>query len=402
MLTVELDMFQGLAVAAVVYAVGSMLVKKVKFLTKYCIPAPVVGGLIFAILHLILRTAGVLEVSFDSGLQNFFMTIFFTSVGFSASFRLLKKGFKQIVIFLGVAIVMVLLQNITGVGLASLFDLDPRLGLCVGSIPMVGGHGTAGAYGATMDAMGITGASTVAIAAATFGLVSGSMLGGPLARRRIAQHNLHSEENKNAGVDLPEFERVTTEKIPVEHSTNERFMMGAIFLGIAAGLGTLISAFLANFMTFPSYIGAMVAAAIIRNVWDATHKYYPEEEITITGSVSLSLFLSYALMGLKLWQLADLAIPMVVMLFAQVVLMALFAYFVVFNILGRDYDSAVMTTAFCGFGMGATPNAMANMQAVTDKFGPAPRAYFVVPLVGSLFIDFFNGIIITSFLSFLS
>lgn len=402
MLSVELNMFQGLAVAAMVYTIGSVLVKKVTFLSKYCIPAPVVGGLIYAILHLVLRLAGILEISFDSTLQTFFMTIFFTSVGFSASFRLLKKGFKQILLFLGVAILMVVLQNVTGVTLASLFGLDARLGLCVGSIPMVGGHGTAGAYGATMDAMGITGASTVAIAAATFGLISGSMLGGPLARRRIAQRSLHSEESSvAAGEGLPAVESVTTESVPVEHSTSERFMMGAIFLGVAAGVGTLISAFLDQFMTFPSYIGAMVAAAIIRNVWDATHKYYPEEEITVTGSVSLSLFLSFALMGLKLWQLADLAVPMIVMLLAQVVLMAVFAYFIVFNALGHDYDAAVMTTAFCGFGMGATPNAMANMQAVTDKYGPAPRAYFVVPLVGSLFIDFFNGLIITSFLSFL-
>ncbi|QNL44493.1 sodium/glutamate symporter [Oscillibacter hominis] len=402
MLTVELNLFQGLAIAALVYTLGSFLIRKVPLLGKYCIPAPVVGGLIYALLHLLLRNTGVLEVVFDSTLQDFFMTIFFTSVGFTASFRLLKRGGKQVFIFLGIAIVMVVLQNLLGVGLATAFDLDSRLGLCMGSIPMVGGHGTAGSMGDMLDKMGVVGAKTVAIASATYGLLSGSMLGGPLARRRIAQNNLHSTaaDIESAG-DLPEVEGVGVDTRHAALTSTQKFTAAAIFLGIASGAGTLISGFLDQFMTFPSYIGAMLAAAILRNIWDATGGYMPHEEISITGSVCLSLFLSFALMGLRLWELAELALPMIVILLAQTVLMAIYAYFVVFNLLGRDYESSVMTTAFCGFGMGATANAMANMQAVTDKYGPAPQAYFVVPLVGSLFIDFFNVSIITIFLNLL-
>lgn len=403
MLTIELNHFQGLAIAALVYTLGSFLIRKVPLLSKYCIPAPVVGGLIYALAHLALRSAGVLEISFDTTLQDFFMTIFFTSVGFTASFRLLKRGSKPVIIFLCIAIVMVVLQNILGVGLATVLGLDDsRLGLCMGSIPLVGGHGTAGSMGDTLDQLGVVGAKTVAIASATYGLLAGSMLGGPLARRRIAQRNLHSTaQDLEAVGTLPDVEGVGVDTQHTALTSTQKFTAAAIFLGVAAGAGTLVSSFLNQFMTFPSYIGAMLAAAILRNIWDATTGYMPHEEISITGSVCLSLFLSFALMGLRLWELADLALPMIVVLLAQTVLMAVYAYFVVFNILGRDYEAAVMTTAFCGFGMGATANAMANMQAVTDKYGPAPQAYFVVPLVGSLFIDFFNAGIITFFVNLL-
>lgn len=406
MLSISLNLYQGLAVACLVYALGCLMVQKIPLLGKYCIPAPVVGGLVYALIHLGLYTAGVVELTFSSTLQDFFMTLFFTSVGYTASFKLLKRGGLQVVLFLLLAIVMVVLQDILGAVMASgLFGLDPRMGLCVGSIPMVGGHGTAGSFGPMLDDMGVTGASTVAIAAATYGLVAGSMLGGPLARRRIEKRGLHSDAEDIASAHAAhldeEVDFVGTETAHDTRTTTHKFTAAAVFLGVAAGLGTFISEFLGQFMTFPSYIGAMVAAVIIRNIWDACHAYMPHEEISITGSVSLSIFLSYALMGLKLWQLAQLALPMVVMLAAQTVMMALLAYFVTFNLMGRDYEAAVMTTAFCGFGMGATANAMTNMQAVTAKYGPAPRAFFVVPLVGSLFIDFFNAGIITAFINLL-
>ena len=334
------------------------------------------------------------------------MTLFFTSVGYTASFKLLKKGGLQVIVFLLLAIGLVVLQDLLGAVMAAgLFGMDPRMGLCVGSIPMVGGHGTAGSFGPMLDDMGVTGASTVAIAAATYGLVAGSMLGGPLARRRIAKLGLHSDAEDIAKAHAAhldeEVEGVGTETTHDTRTTTHRFTVAAVFLGVAAGLGTFVSELLGQFMTFPSYIGAMVAAVIIRNLWDGFEGYMPHEEISITGSVSLSLFLSFALMGLKLWQLAELALPMVVMLAAQTVMMAVLAYFVTFNVMGRDYEAAVMTTAFCGFGMGATANAMANMQAVTAKYGPAPRAFFVVPLVGSLFIDFFNAGIITTLINLL-
>ena len=222
------------------------------------------------------------------------------------------------------------------------------------------------------------------------------MIGGPLAYRRIHSLNLKSTETATGN------DEVTVDKNEVTGAIDsKRFLDSALYLAIAIGAGTIVSLFLNKLMTFPSYIGAMVVAAIIRNVVDATHKDMPMEEISTIGSFSLSLFLGLAMMGLKLWQLAELALPMIVMLAAQTVLMAVFAYFVVFNLLGKSYDAAVMTSGFCGFGMGATPNAMANMQAITTKYGPAPTAYFVVPLVGSLFIDFFNALIITTFMNFL-
>ncbi len=396
MLEIELNMYQSVAVAALVLLLGRFLVSKLPILTKYCIPEPVVGGVVYAVVHLILRSAGILEVSFDSTLQTFFMTVFFCSVGYTACFRLLKKGGVQVFLFLALAVAMVALQNGLGAAIAGAFGLDPRLGLATGSIPMVGGHGTAGSFGPVLEEAGVTGANAVAIASATFGLVAGCMIGGPIAYRRIKSFNLKSTESAT-GED-----EITVDKDEVTGAIDsKRFLDAALYLAVAIGAGTVVSVYLGKLMTFPSYIGAMVVAAVIRNVVDSTNKDMPMEEISTIGSFSLSLFLGLAMMGLKLWQLADLALPMIVMLAAQTVLMTFYAYFVVFNLLGRNYDAAVMTTGFCGFGMGATPNAMANMQAVTSKYGPAPTAYFVVPLVGSLFIDFFNSVIITLFMNFL-
>lgn len=321
------------------------------------------------------------------------MTVFFCSVGFTACFKLLKKGGVQVFMFLGLAIGIVVLQNILGSSLATVFGLDSKLGLCMGSIPLVGGHGTAGSFGPLLeDNYAVVGANTVAVAAATYGLVSGSMMGGPIARRRVEKLGLKStaaaEGNEVAEVNDP---------IDAKKFTN-----AALFLAIAIGLGTIVTAgFNMIHFTMPAYIGAMLIAAAIRNIWDARGVDLPMQEIDTLGSLSLNLFLSMALMSLKLWQLIDLALPMIVILLVQTVLMFLYANFVVFNVMGRDYEAAAMTTAFCGFGMGATPNAMANMKALAERYGAAPRAFFVVPLVGSLFIDFFNGIILTTFINFL-
>ena len=318
------------------------------------------------------------------------------SVGFTACFRLLKKGGLQVLLFLGIAVMMCVLQNGLGAFIASAFGLDPRLGLATGSIPMVGGHGTAASFGPLLEKAGVSGASAVAIASATFGLVAGCVIGGPTAVSRIRQKNLHSFETATGSNEVVVDKNEVTGAID-----SGRFLNAALCLALAIGAGTVVSAWLNKVFTFPIYIGAMLVAAFIRNTTDMAGKEIPMEEISTIGSFSLSLFLGLAMMGLKLWELADLAVPMVVMLVAQTVLMMVYAYFVVFNLLGKNYDAAVMTSGFCGFGMGATPNAMANMQAITQKYGPAPTAYFVVPLVGSLFIDFMNTIIITSFLNLL-
>ena len=410
MIEISLNMYQTAGIAMLLFVLGRFLTNRIEFLRKCCIPAPVVGGLIFALAHLALYLAGIIQFTFDENVKNFFMTLFFTSVGYTACFRLLKKGGPKVVTFLLVSIAMVCLQNVLSSALAGVFDWDLRLGLCTGSIPMVGGHGTAGSYGPMMEnELGIARANVIAVAAATYGLVAGSLMGGPTARSIISKFGLRSNESSESLMqmsDESDEERAKAERVDAEAFTN-----AAILLIVASGLGTLLTAALNNIhieignfefnFTFPTYIGAMLIAAVIRNFCDWKHVVLPARALDLWGNVSLSIFLAIALMSVSLWDLVDVAGPMIVMLVAQTVLMFFYARFVVFNIMGRDYEAAVMTSAFCGFGMGATPNAMANMQAVTKNYGPAPQAYFIVPLVGSLFIDFFNGLIITLFLNIL-
>lgn len=393
--TLELTAYQAVAVAALVLLLGRFLCSKISILNTYCIPAPVVGGLVFAIVNLIGYSTGIGYITFDSTFQTFFMTVFFCSVGFTACFRLLKTGGIQVIIFLVVAIVLVVFQDVLGTALATVFGLDARLGLCMGSIPLVGGHGTSGSFGPLLEGLGVADANAVALASATFGLVAGSVIGGPIARTRIKQKGLHSTDSGlGATADNGEEAKKTID--------NTNFLNAALYLAVAIGIGTLVYDFFTSHnITFPTYIGAMLLAAILRNATDVMHIEMPLEEIDCLGNLSLNLFLALALMSLKLWQLAALALPMIVILLLQTLFMAAFAYFVVFNIMGHDYEAACFSAATCGFGMGATPNAMANIQAVNKSFGPSPRALFVVPLVGSLFIDFFNSLVITTFLNFL-
>lgn len=395
----QMDMVQSMGLGVVVLLIGSYLVRKIDFLERFCIPAPVVGGTLFALLALILHQTGTMDIEMDNTLRVVAMTAFFTTVGFSASFRLLKKGGIKVFIFLGVAVALVALQNILGIGLATLFDLNPLVGLATGSVPMTGGHGTAAAWGPELEKAGAIGAEAIAVAAATFGLIAGSMMGGPLGKRLIEKHNLLDKKKaskKGDVVDIDELDDSERKLVP------NNFAVGSYQILIAMALGTIISKFIVDStgLTFPPYIGAMLAAAIIRNISDMTKTFeVPSFEIDVIGSIALSLFLSMALMALKLWELADLAIPFIVMLIAQTILMGLFAYFVTFNVMGRDYDAAVLAGGHCGFGLGATPNGIANMTSITGRFGPSPVAFFILPLIGSLFIDFFNTGLITFFMN---
>ncbi|APC40936.1 sodium/glutamate symporter [Clostridium estertheticum] len=400
-MALKLDMVQAASLAVVVLFIGQQIKNKLAFLDRYCIPAPVIGGLIFAIITLILKMSNLLIFDMDITLQKLFMTVFFTTIGLTASLKLLKKGGKGVLIFLGVSIILCILQDIAGVTLAKMFGLNPLIGLSTASVPMVGGHGTAGAFGPIFEKAGAIGATTVALASATFGLVMGSIIGGPIGKRLIEKNNLTypMKINSNAHDQLLENEEINEK--PLRH---DNFMGAATQILLSMGLGTIISIVLEKTgMTFPSYIGAMFAAAIIRNISDCTNSYkVHSEEVDIIGEVSLSLFLTMALMGLKLWQLSSLALPLIAMLLAQTILTGLFCYFVTFNVMGRDYDAAVIVSGNCGFGMGATPNAMANMGAMTTKYGASLKAFFIVPLVGSLFIDFCNAGVITTFMNFLS
>lgn len=388
------DMYQTVAIAVFVWALGVFLKKKFPFLETFCIPAPVVGGVIFSLAVTLSRGILFKEINFDGTLQMFFMMMFFTTIGFTANIRLLKKGGIQVVMFLGVASVLVILQNSLGISIGKLFNINPLISLSASSVPMVGGHGTSGAFGPLFESFGATGATAVALASATFGLVMGSLIGGPIARRRINMYNLKSTQED---VDLS-----------LEHDVKEptllnkdNLMIGFAQIFLALGIGTVMSKLLGyTGMAFPVYIGSMFGAAIIRNVAEYSGKFKTrDEEIGIIGDIMLTFFLVMALMSLKLWQLADLALPLITILAGQTVLTGAFAYFVCFNVMGRDYEAAVMSAGLCGFGMGATPNAMANMSALEHKYGPAPRAFFILPIVGSLFIDFVNASLITFFMN---
>lgn len=389
-------MYQTIAVAVVVLILGTFLKRKISFLEKFCIPAPVIGGLIFAIFTLICYSTGILEIDFDDTLKEVCMVFFFTSVGFQANLKVLKSGGKPLLIFLVLVIILIITQNFTAIGLANLLGLDSLTGMTTGSIPMVGGHGTAGAFGPVLEDFGISGATTVCTAAATFGLVAGSLMGGPIGNRLIKKHNLLETIKNDDDTLLVEEEE--------KHERHFSMYAPAVFqLIIAVGIGTIFSKLLSlTGMTFPIYIGAMIAAAIMRNIGEYTGKITIHMgEINDLGGICLSLFLGIAMITLKLWQLADLALPLVILLAGQVALMFLFSYIVVFNVMGRNYDAAVLVAGTCGFGMGATPNAMANMQAICEKYEPSVKAYLIIPIVGSLFADFLNSLTITFFINLL-
>ena len=365
-------------------------------LETFCIPAPVVGGLIFAITSCILYVTGLLELSFDETLKNVCMVMFFTSVGFQANLKVLKSGGLSLLIFLICVIILIAAQNGLALGVATILGIDPYIGLCTGSIPMVGGHGTAGAFGPVLEDLGLVGATTLCTAAATFGLLAGSLMGGPLGRRLIIKHDL-----LKTAVQADDSELIADEK--KHHRSSRNYAPAAYPIAIAMGLGTIISLQLSKTgMTFPVYIGAMIVAAFMRNISEYSNKFTIHMgEINDIGGICLSLFLGIAMITLKLWQLAELALPLIILLLVQTIFMGLFAYFVIYNIMGRDYDAAVLAAGSCGFGMGATPNAMANMQAITDKFAPSVKAYILVPIIGSMFADFINTITITLFINLL-
>ena len=370
---IQLDMYQTIAVAVVVLMLGKFLKERVELLERFCIPAPVIGGVIFAIFTCLCYVTGIAEFSFDDILKEVCMVFFFTSVGFQANLKVLKSGGRALIVFLGLVITLILCQNFLAIGLAKLLHISPLVGLCTGSIPMIGGHGTAGAFGPVLEDFGVKGASTLCTAAATFGLIAGSVMGGPVGKRLIEKKNLLDTVVVEDDSLLIEDER--------KHERHASMYPAAVFqLIIAIGIGTIISKLLSlTGMTFPIYIGAMIAAACMRNIGEYSGKFtIYMGEINDIGGISLSLFLGIAM-----------------------ILMFLYTYFVVFNVMGRDYDAAVLSSGVCGFGMGATPNAMANMQAVCEKYAPSVKAFLLVPLVGSLFADFLNSLAITFFINFL-
>lgn len=394
----NLNIYETMALCSIVFYIGKYVKNKWNLLSKYCIPPAVVGGFIYALLILLLKLTGIATINLDVTLQNIFMTAFFTSIGFTASLKVLKSGGKKVVTFLILASLLVISQNVVGVAFASIFGLQPLLGLCTGSIPMVGGHGTAGSFGPILEKMGVSGATTVSVASATFGLIMGSIIGGLVARALIMNHKLKTVHDADVHTPTETLGNFNEENHNI--LSYKRLMTGACFLFLAMGLGSIVSDLIGKSgLTFPSYIGAMLVAAVIRNIFDFRGKQLVEKEIDTLGGIGLSFFLTMALMNLRLWELFDLALPLLIMLLAQVALVGLFAYFVTYRVMGRNYEAAVFASATCGFGMGATPNAIANMDELTNRYGFVHTPYFVVPIVGGLFIDFVNSSIITIFIN---
>ncbi|MHB8837488.1 MAG: sodium/glutamate symporter [Gemmatimonadaceae bacterium] len=410
MTTLKFDMIQTVALAAVVLFLGYAVRRRVGVLDRFNIPAPVVGGFIFAAFALALRQTGILALEFDITLQAPFMIAFFTTIGLGASLGLLKKGGPQVLLFWGLASLLAILQNGVGAAIASALGVDPLIGLISGSITMTGGHGTGAAFGKLMeDQYHITGAVTVAMAAATFGLVAGGLIGGPVGTRLITRNKLrHATPSPGAGAAAaaaaavaPIDAEIDTE--PAGEAPTAFLLLQTIaVILVCMALGGLLSKWIGRYVTLPGYIGAMLIAAVGRNLADASGalKISPRT-VDDLGTIALSLFLTMALMSLRLWELLELAGPMLVILVAQVAMMAAFAYFITFRVMGRDYDAAVMAGGHCGFGLGATPNAVANMTSLVERFGVAPRAFLVLPMVGAFFIDFTNALIITAYIDFI-
>lgn len=386
----EFNAVSTLCIAVAMYLMGDQLVKRIGVLNRFCIPAPVVGGLIFAIAVTLLKSSGALSVVLDTSLQSLFMVTFFTTIGLGASFRLIKLGGKLLVVYWIMCGVLALGQNVIGVTLAELMGIHPLIGVMAGAVSMEGGHGAAAAYGQTIESLGVPSAVTIGLAAATFGLVAGGLAGGPVAQYLIRKFDLKPDAE-----EAEEFTQAERQEVGF-HSFMVQVFLITICMAVGVALGDLFSR-LTGFV-LPGYVGAMFTAVVLRNLIDRVRPQAVNmHEINLIGDVALAVFLSMALMSIKLWELAELALPLVVIVAVQVVFIVLLAFFVMFRLLGRNYDAAVMVSGFLGHGLGATPNAMANMAAITERFGPSRKAFLIVPIAGAFLIDVFGmPIIITT------
>ena len=421
MTSIELDMIQTAGIGAMALLVGMVLTRKVAFLQKFCVPSPVSGGIIFSLVTLALYGWFDLEVSFDGTMKDFFMLAFFTSVGFQSDLKVIKKGGKLLVVMLVLLIAVITVQNLMPLGITRIMDVDPLIGMATGSISMTGGHGTAGGFASVLERMGLQGAGTIGMAAATFGLIAGSMVGGPLAEKIIRTKLTHEQVQQDEEIDpamagIESDEASPTGRAKRVSSNEQEFQQYAkafYCIIFVMGGGTIMSwMFAKTGITFPTYFGALILAAFVRNTigfisykengkWKKAEKLLDMERIVSVGNICLSLFLGMAMISLKLWELQNLALPLIVILISQVIMMALFAYIVAFPLLGRDYDAAVLCAGMCGFGLGATPNAMANMSAVCYKYRYTVNPFLIVPIIGAMFADLINTGIITLFLNFL-
>lgn len=373
---------------------GNLLTNKVAFLKNNNIPVPVTGGLICSVVIAILRASGV-EITFDMGIRDTLLLVFFSTIGLGAHFRMLAAGGKALVILLAAATVFLVLQNTTGVGLALLFGEHPGYGLLAGSVSFAGGHGTAIAWGTEAEKAGLADAQAVGIAFATFGLIAGGLLGGPISGWLIKRHGLQDGGTGSTQVTASAIETPATSAFDLTD------VLGTILgLAICVGAGAVINRYLfSQGVLVPGFLTALVVGIILTNLGDTVKVQLNKHALEMIGDVALYLFLTMSLMSMDLSSLSEAAGPIVSALFVQILLITVFTVFVVFRILGRDYDAAVICGGFVGLGLGATPVAIANMQATTKKFRPSPKAFLVVPLVGAFFIDITNAIVIKFFIA---
>ena len=390
MYIIELNMFYTATIAVIVLLLGSFVKNKIYLLEKFCIPVPVVGGIIFTLITLLGYVTKTFMIEFDFVLSDFFMLVFYTSIGFTASIPLLKKAGKAAIVFLILSSLMVILQNAWGIIGSLIIGVDPLVGIATASIPMTGGHGTSAAFAPDLVKLGLDTATTITLSSATFGLVAGALIGGPVGKFLIEKKSITKTASTEG--NIIDFESSMENELTIKGFTESSYLML-----ISIGLGTVLSKLLSmSGLNFPASVGGMLASAAILNLNNDSNRFHiHHSELELMGNISLSIFLAMSMMKLKLWELAELATPMLMLLFGQVLLMALFSIFFTFRLMGRDYDASIIAAGHCGFGLGAVPTAMANMDTLSEKYGFSPKAFFLVPLIGSLFINVVNSFVIT-------
>ena len=384
-LNINLNSTTTLALAALLLIMGYSINKRVTILNKYCIPAPVVGGFIFMFLTWLGHISSTFKFNFENIFQSTFMLAFFTTVGLGASFSLLKKGGKLLIIYWLTCGIISIFQNIIGITITKITGLEAPYALLSSAISMIGGHGAALAYGGTFAKMGYESAPLVGAAAATFGLITAVLIGGPLGRRLIEKNNLRPDNNENFDQSVTE---INTDK-GVKLSDLD-IIKNVVVILLCMAIGSYISTLIGKLikMDFPSYVGSMFVAVIVRNINEKTHTYnFNFSLVDGIGNVMLNLYLALALMTLKLWELSGLIGGVLLVVACQVIFMIIIAYFVVFRILGSNYDAAVMCSGLCGHGLGATPSAIVNMTAINEKYGMSRKAMMIVPIVGAFLVD---------------
>ena len=395
---ISFNMIQSACLGVLVFLLGEFLLKKLPFLNRFCIPAPVVGGLLFCIVHLIGRQTGLFAFEFENSLRDFFMVGFFATIGISASWAVVKQGGKAITILALVSIICLIGQNLLGQVIAQAFGENPLMGLCAGAISLMGGVASSAAYGPTMEALGVQDGTLIAISSAVFGLVAGGIISGPIAKTLIDKHDLLNKANEADRLKVAneiDYDSLETGEEEIKTMDVEKFTKGFFIMLIVMGLGTVVKGWLDIPIqklnpdaSLPAYIGAIIVAAILRNIADVKKIEIPVGEIEAIGEVFLSVFLAMTIMQLEVWKLIGIAGPLMVILIAQVIVLIIYDMVIVFRATGKDYDSAMMVAGFFGYAMGATPNAIASMNAVKERYKRgSPKAYFAIPIVGGFIID---------------